>query len=153
MFRGVTRLSLDSKGRIAIPKKYRDIVMSSCGGHLIVTADPSRCLLMYPLPHWEPIEQKLNSLPAFKGKSRSIQRLMVGNACDVDMDSAGRVLVPPPLREFAGFIKDIVMAGQGAKFELWNEEGWSIEMEKVVQPEGDDESLGGDLTPLEHITL
>ncbi len=134
MFRGVTKLSLDSKGRVAIPKKYRDGVMSSCGGHLIITADPSKCLLIYPLPSWEPIEQKLNGLPSFNEELRSIQRLMIGNACDVEMDGAGRVLVPPLLREFAGLVKDVVMAGQGAKFELWNEKDWSNTMDGVESP-------------------
>ena len=134
MFRGVTKLSLDSKGRVAIPKKYRDGVMSSCGGHLIITADPSKCLLIYPLPSWEPIEQKLNGLPSFNEELRSIQRLMIGNACDVEMDGAGRVLVPPLLREFAGLVKDVVMAGQGAKFELWNEKDWSNTMDSVESP-------------------
>lgn len=129
MFRGVTQLSLDSKGRIAIPKKYRDDLLSAGGERLIITADPSKCLLLYPLPFWEPIEQKINELPGGSNREiRSIQRLIIGNACDVEMDNAGRILVPPPLRQFAGLTKDIVLAGQGKKFELWDEEGWNSQM-------------------------
>lgn len=128
MFRGVTQLNLDSKGRIAIPKKYRDDLLSVGGERLIITADPSKCLLIYPLPFWEPIEEKLNKLPGFDHQIRSIQRLIIGNACDVEMDNAGRVLVPPPLRQFAGLTKDIILAGQGAKFELWNGEDWNSQM-------------------------
>ena len=83
MFRGVTQLSLDAKGRLAIPAKYRTELMSSSAGCLIITVDPSRCLLIYPQPAWEPIEQKLNNLPSFDTKIRNLQRLLVGNASDV----------------------------------------------------------------------
>lgn len=96
MFRGVTQLSLDAKGRLAIPARYRNELMSTCSGHLIVTVDPSKCLLIYPQPAWEPIEQKLNNLSSFDTVTRNLQRLLVGNACDVDMDAAGRILVSPP---------------------------------------------------------
>ncbi len=132
MFRGVTPISLDNKGRLAVPAKYRDGLLSFCAGHLVVTADPSRCLLVYPQPAWEPIEQKLNSLSSFNPQSRSLQRLLVGNASDVEMDGAGRILVPPPLRQFAGLIKDVVLVGQGAKFELWDEEKWNLQIESAL---------------------
>ena len=132
MFRGITQLSLDSKGRLAIPAKYRDGLVSLCAGRLIVTADPSRCLLIYPQPAWEPIEQKLISLSSFDKKTRSLQRLLVGNASDVEMDNAGRVLVSSPLRKFAGLTKNVVLVGQGAKFELWGEEQWDLQMEDAL---------------------
>ena len=129
MFRGVTQLSLDNKGRLAIPTKYRDSLLAFCAGHLVLTADPSKCLLVYPQPAWEPIEQKLNSLSSFNPQTRSLQRLLVGNASDVEMDSAGRILVPPPLRQFAGLSKNVVLVGQGAKLELWEEEKWNQQIE------------------------
>ena len=129
MFRGITQLSLDSKGRLAIPAKYRDGLVSLCAGRLIVTADPSKCLLIYPQPAWEPIEQKLISLSSFDKKTRSLQRLLVGNASDVEMDNAGRVLVSSPLRKFAGLTKNVVLVGQGAKFELWGEEQWDLQLD------------------------
>ncbi len=115
MFRGGTPISLDNKGRLAVPAKYREDLLSLCGGRLVITADPSKCLLVYPHTVWEPIEQKLNSLSSFNPQTRSLQRLLVGNASDVDMDGAGRILVPPPLRHFAGLTKDVVLVGQGAK--------------------------------------
>lgn len=105
MFRGVSTLNLDSKGRLAVPSKHRDFLQSYCAGRLIVTADPGKCLLIYPQPDWEPIEKKLNSLSSFNPQSRSLQRLLVGNASDVELDGAGRILVPPPLRQFAGLEK------------------------------------------------
>jgi MraZ protein len=124
MFRGSATLNLDSKGRLAVPTRHRDFLLSYCGGRLIVTADPSKCLLIYPLPDWEPIEKKLNSLSSFNPQTRSLQRLLVGNASDVELDSAGRILVPTSLRQFAGLEKSVVLAGQGNKFEVWDEEKW-----------------------------
>jgi len=132
LFRGITQLSLDGKGRLAIPAKYRDGLVSLCAGRLIVTADPSKCLLIYPQPAWEPIEQKLISLSSFDKKTRNLQRLLVGNASDVEMDNAGRVLVSPPLRKFAGLTKNVVLVGQGAKFELWDGEQWDLQMEDAL---------------------
>ena len=129
MFRGITQLSLDSKGRLAIPAKYRDGLVSLCAGRLIVTADPSKCLLIYPQPAWEPIEQQLSKLSSFDIKIRSLQRLLVGNASDVEMDSSGRVLVAPPLRKFAGLTKNVMLVGQGTKFELWDEEQWDLQLD------------------------
>lgn len=132
MFRGVTQLSLDVKGRLAIPARYRGGLMSFCEGRLIVTADPSRCLLIYPQPAWEPIEQKLNNLSSFDPRTRSLQRLLVGNASDVEMDAVGRILVSPPLRQFAGLSKEVVLVGQGAKFELWDEGQWNLQIESAL---------------------
>lgn len=132
MFRGVTQLNLDANGRLAIPVKYRGELMSSCEGRLIVTADPSKCLLIYPLPAWEPIEQKLNSLTSFEPRIRSLQRLLVGSASDVEMDTAGRILVSPSLRQFASLSKEVVLVGQGMKLELWDEKQWNMQIESAL---------------------
>ncbi|MBX3628929.1 MAG: division/cell wall cluster transcriptional repressor MraZ [Nitrosomonas sp.] len=132
MFRGITQLSLDVKGRIAVPAKYRNELFVQCSGHLIVTADPSRCLLIYPQPVWEPIERRLSALPSFNTNTRKLQRLLIGSANDVDMDSAGRVLITPPLRSFAGLSKDVVLVGQGEKFELWDEQQWNLQIEDAL---------------------
>jgi len=138
MFRGITQLSLDVKGRIAIPVKYRGELVAQCSGRLIVTADPSRCLLIYPQPAWEPIERKLSALPSFNPATRKLQRLLIGSANDVEMDSAGRILVAPPLRSFAGLSKEVVLVGQGEKFELWDEQQWNLEIEGALSfSEGD----------------
>src|SRR5512143_2346947 len=125
MFRGSATLNLDSKGRLAVPTRHRDFLQSYCGGRLILTADPSKCLLLCAVPDWEPIEKKLNSLSSFNPQTRSLQRLLVGNANDVELDSAGRILVPTSLRQFAGLEKSVVLAGQGNKFEVWDEEKWN----------------------------
>lgn len=136
MFRGVAQLNLDAKGRMAIPAKYRDELMSSCAGQLIVTADPSKCLLIYPLPAWEPIEQKFNSL-GFDERSRNLQRLLIGMASEVEMDNTGRILISAPLRQFAGLNKEVALVGQGAKFELWDDAQWKFRITNTTFDEGD----------------
>jgi MraZ protein len=147
MFRGVAQLTLDNKGRLAVPAKYREALMAHCAGRMVITADPSRCLLLYPQPAWEPIEQKLNSLSSFNSQTRALQRLLVGNASDVELDGVGRILVPGPLRQFAGLDRNVVLVGQGAKFELWDGEKWDQQMEDAqlfrdgVPPELDGFSL------------
>ncbi len=128
MFRGVAQLNLDSKGRLAVPARFRDALAARCSGHLVVTADSDRCLLIYPLPDWEPIEQKLMSLSSFNAQIRELQRRLVGYAEDVVMDATARILVPPALRGYAQIEKAVVLVGQGAKFELWNKDNWESRM-------------------------
>jgi MraZ protein len=134
VFRGVAQLNLDSKGRLAVPSRFRDSLTARCSGHLVVTADSDRCLLIYPLPDWEPIEQKLMALSSFNPQIRELQRRLVGYAEDVVMDATGRILVPPALRRYAQLDKAAVLVGQGAKFELWNEESWESRMDQGSGP-------------------
>ena len=132
MFRGVTHLALDNKGRLAIPAKHRDLLAQNGDGKLVLTADPSHCLLLYPLPAWEPIQQRLMALSSFNEKTRSLQRLIVGHADDVLLDGAGRILVPPALRQYATLDKHVVLVGQGNKFELWDQKKWLERTEQAV---------------------
>lgn len=132
MFRGVTQLNLDNKGRVVIPARHRDALLAACNGRLVITADPSRCLLIYPQPEWEPIQQKLMGLSSFNSRMRSLQRLLVGHAEDVDMDAAGRLLISPALREFGELDKRVMLVGQGGKFELWGESRWVAEREQSL---------------------
>jgi MraZ protein len=132
VFRGVTSLTLDSKGRLAIPAKFREIMQVRAQGKLVVTADSASCLLLYPAPDWEPIQEKLMSLSSFNPRTRDLQRLLVGNASDVEIDGAGRILVPGPLRKFAGLERDVALVGQGARFELWDERKWMAQMDQSM---------------------
>jgi MraZ protein len=125
MFRGATKVTLDAKGRMVIPSRYRDELMERAQGKLIFTVDKDQCLLLYPLPEWEQVERKLMSLPSMHARSRKLQRLMVGHATDVELDGQGRVLVPPELREFAGLEQRGMLIGQGNRFELWDEARWN----------------------------
>lgn len=124
MFRGIAQLILDSKGRLAVPARHRDLLLECCGGHVVVTADADRCLLIYPLPDWELIQQKLEGLSNLDPRVRELQRRLIGFAVDVDVDGAGRVLISPALRQFARLEKNVVLVGQGKKFELWNQDSW-----------------------------
>jgi MraZ protein len=133
VFRGVTALTLDSKGRLAMPARYREVLQVRAAGKLVITADSSSCLLVYAAPDWEPIQAKLMSLSSFNPRTRDLQRLLVGNASDVEMDAAGRILVPGPLRKFAGLDKDVALVGQGMRFELWDEGKWAEQMERSMQ--------------------
>jgi MraZ protein len=127
MFRGVTHLSLDAKGRLAVPARHRDTLLAGGGGRLVLTADPGRCLLVYPLAAWEPIESRLMALSSFNEKIRSLQRLIVGHADDVELDGSGRILVPPALRSYASLDKHVVLVGQGHRFELWGHAQWQAQ--------------------------
>lgn len=131
-FRGVTQLVLDAKGRLAIPARHRDALTVSGDSRLIVTADPSRCLLVYPLPVWEPIQARLMALSSFDERIRGLQRLLVGHADDVEIDAAGRILVPPALRQYARLDKHVVLVGQGRKFELWDEAQWQAQTAQAI---------------------
>jgi len=130
VFRGVALLNLDNKGRLAVPSKFRDALSARCSGHLVITADSDRCLLVYPQPDWEPIEQKLMALSSFNAQIRELQRRLVGYAEDVVMDATGRILVPPALRRFAQLEKAVMLVGQGNKFELWNKDNWDGRMDQ-----------------------
>ncbi len=136
MFRGSFTVNLDAKGRLAIPAKYRERLQSICESRLVVTLDRDRCLLLYPEPEWEVIERKLAALPSFEVQSRNIQRLYVGNAHDVEIDAQGRILLPQKLREFASLDKRVVVVGQGAKFEIWDEQAWDQRNEAALNDEG-----------------
>ena len=134
LFRGVNRVNLDAKGRLAVPTRYRGQLTESCASQLVVTIDPNdRCLLIYPAPVWQEIERKLMKLPSFNKEARRLQRLLVGHATDVEMDGQGRLLMPPPLREFAQMNKQAVLIGQGNRFELWDEELWNEQRENWLE--------------------
>ena len=125
MFRGVTTLNLDVKGRIAIPARYRERLAATCASQLVITLDKDRCLLLYPENEWVQIERKLNDLANMQSTNRTLQRLYIGYAYDVEMDGQGRILVPPELREFAGLDKRVALVGQVNKFELWDADVWT----------------------------
>lgn len=136
MFRGATKITLDAKGRLAIPTRYRERIASRCEGQLVATVDRDYCLLIYPYPDWEEIERKLVRLPSLDKQARRLQRLMVGYATELEIDANGRILLPKELREFAALEKQAILIGQGNKFELWDEERWNAKRDSWL---GDDE--------------
>ncbi len=138
MYRGVSTINLDAKGRMAIPTKYREALVRQSDSQMVVTVDRDSCLLLYPLPEWEDIERKLVRLPSFNKQARSLQRLLIGHATECELDSAGRILLPPMLREFAGLDKAVVLIGQGNKFEIWAEDKWNTSCGEWLAEESED---------------
>lgn len=141
MFRGASTLNMDSKGRIAIPARYRDEILSRSGGNLVLTVNNTRerCLWLYTLDEWERAEQKLVDLSSFNKEAQFLKRLLIGYASDCEMDGSGRMRISAPLIEFAGLTKHVVLIGQGNKFELWDEAQWKAKCDEwlaVPAPEG-----------------
>ncbi|HTN34071.1 MAG TPA: division/cell wall cluster transcriptional repressor MraZ [Marinobacter sp.] len=124
-FLGSHAINMDAKGRLAIPAKVREDLVQCCGGRIVLTAnDEERCLLVYPEPEWEKKRPEIEALPNMYKAARRLQRLVLGNAAPMELDSAGRILIPPTLRSYAYLEKKLMLVGQGNKFELWSEERW-----------------------------
>lgn len=125
-FLGSHAINMDAKGRLAIPAKLREEITQLCGGRIVLTVNPSgdRCLLLYPEPEWDVLRPQIDALPNMNTRVRRLQRLVIGNAAPMELDSAGRILVPPTLRHFAHLEKKLMLIGQGNKLEIWSEERW-----------------------------
>jgi MraZ protein len=147
VLRGLSAVSLDAKGRLSIPSRYRERLRDLCDGRLVLTIDRERCLLIYPLPEWQEVERRLVALSSTNKKARSLKRLLLGHAEECELDGQGRFLVPVPLREFAGLDKRVMLVGQGNKFELWDEQAWQALREDLLG-DWDGDSLSDDLESL-----
>jgi MraZ protein len=125
VFRGGSTVKLDAKGRLALPTRFRPIITERYEGRLVVTVHDDGCLLLYPQPIWEEIEDELVRTANPERIVRDMQRMLLGYATEVDMDGNGRILLAPRLREFANLDKTVALVGVGKKFEIWNEEAWA----------------------------
>ncbi|ALB53785.1 division/cell wall cluster transcriptional repressor MraZ [Cronobacter universalis] len=136
MFRGATLVNLDSKGRLSVPTRYRDLLNDASSGQMVSTIDIHHpCLLLYTLPEWVIIEQKLSRLSSMNPAERRVQRLLLGHASECQMDSAGRLLLAPVLRQHAGLTKQVMLVGQFNKFELWDEVTWHQQVREDIDAE------------------
>ncbi len=117
VFRGGPVLTLDVKGRITVPARHRDVLMTTVNGQLVICKNPDGCLSLYPLPVWELFEANVLALPI---EFDAWRRVYVGSATEVEIDSASRVLVPPELRTWACLERDVKFMGVGPNFELWD---------------------------------
>lgn len=131
MFQGAAALSLDAKGRLAIPARHRDALAVE-NGQVVLTAHPHGCLLVYPVPAWTPIRDKVLAAPSLDPLSAQLKRLLVGFAQEEALDAAGRVLIAPSLRQFARLEKQVWLVGQGSHFELWSDAGWQKQQEAML---------------------
>ena len=116
MFQGLSKLTLDAKGRISVPARHRDALITKCEGRVTLTRHPDGCLLLYPRSRWEQKRDELSRLPY---DARVLQRILVGSAVDLELDNSGRLLVSPELREAAGLDREAMLSGVGEHFELW----------------------------------
>ena len=148
MFQGAAALNLDAKGRMAVPARHRELLDSLSGGRLVLTAHPHHCLLLYPQPAWEPIRDKILAAPSLESQSAMLRRLLVGFATETVIDSAGRLLVAPELRNYASLEKEVWLVGQGGYFEIWSDAGWKTQQDAIF-------ALGDKLLPpgLENFSL
>jgi MraZ protein len=135
VFRGATKVTVDDKGRVVVPARYRGLLAARGEGRVVVTVDRDQCLLIYPAPEWEQIEQHLMSLPSLHAQSRRLQRLMVGHATEVEVDGHGRIALTPELREFASLDRNAMLIGQGKRLELWDETRWSQQRAEWMRSE------------------
>lgn len=134
MFRGFSTVSIDAKGRMAVPARHRELLDGQGVHTLILTLSPwDNCLWAYPLPAWDEVDAKLNALPTADAESRMAKRVILGHASDCILDGQGRVLVPQELRELAGIERRAVVLGQGNKIEVWDERTWERRREEWLQ--------------------
>ena len=117
MFQGASALNLDAKGRMSIPAKHRDALLLQCEGRVTLTKHPHGCLLFFPRPVWEQHREQIAGWPM---SARAWQRIFLGNASDVELDTAGRILIAPELRQAVGLTRDVMLLGMGSHFEIWD---------------------------------
>ena len=148
IFQGATALNLDAKGRMAVPARHRDALQVLSEGRLVVSAHPHRCLLLYPESAWVPLRDKILAAPSLETQAAMLRRLLIGFAVESEMDAAGRLLLTPELRNYAGLEKSIWLVGQGSHFEIWSDAGWQQQQQAIF-------ALGDRLLPpgLEGLSL
>lgn len=123
-------MSLDAKGRMAVPARHRDALSALCSGQLTITKNPDGCLMVFPRPAWEAFRDKVAALPM---SAAGWKRIFLGNAMDVEVDSAARVLISPELRAAAGITKDVMLLGMGSHFELWDADRYAAHEAEVME--------------------
>ena len=147
MFQGETAITIDDKGRLAVPTAHRDVVARECGNQLVITYNPfeSGSLYLYPLAIWERVRDQVNKLPKAKKVNRNLQLKLVGAATFVELDGNGRITVPASHRAAVGIEKKAVLLGMGDKFELWSEQAHHAQIRQTVS----DDDLSDELLDLQ----
>ena len=138
MFIGEYSHSLDAKGRLIVPAKFRE----GLGEHFIVTKGIDRCLYIYPRTEWEAFEAKLRELPLSNADARRFTRFFLSGAVECDVDNQGRIIIPQSLRNYAGLVKEVVSAGVGTRIEVWGKDMWDTEFDPDKLDDSIVESMG-----------
>ncbi len=130
MFQGASSLTLDGKGRLSMPTRHRDVLSATAQGLLTITKHPHGCLMVFPRPEWDLFRDRISALPM---SAQWWKRIFLGNAMDVELDSTGRILISPELRQSAGIAKDTILLGMGNHFELWDKVAYETQEAKAMQ--------------------
>ncbi len=133
MFLGRFTYNVDQKGRLAVPARFRE----SLSGTVILTRGIDPCLVLYPLESWEPLAAKVDALPLADPDARAFRRLMYAEAANLELDSQGRILLPPELRGWAGIEREAVIVGVNTSIEIWSQSGWQDQQSAMEQQSGD----------------
>jgi MraZ protein len=139
VFQGASQVNLDAKGRMAVPTRIRDPLTQGGTVKLVLTAHPEGCLLLYPAPEWDPVRAQVMAFPSLNRDLNLWKRLLVGFAEEIDLDSAGRLMVSPELRDFAHITRPVMLVGQGNHYEIWDLDCWKQQLERLKS--------GGNATP------
>ena len=132
MFRGQYEHTIDPKGRVSIPSKFREVLAAKGDGRLVITHFDNH-LMAYPFDEWRGFEEKMAALPSPNDEGASFIRYLVAGAVDCEVDKQGRVLIPPPLRDSGGLTSEVVLAGALKKFEIWDKRRWHDERKKTLE--------------------
>lgn len=125
MFRGRYNHQIDTKGRLSVPSRFRELLVSNYDDRVIIT-NFDQCLWAYPAPEWQELEKMVGALPQFTEEIKAFQRVFISAAVECSIDKQGRILVPPSLREYAGIARDVVVVGMTKRFEIWARERWDV---------------------------
>ena len=123
MFRGRFYYGIDTKGRLAIPAKFREVLTTQFDDRLVVTHF-DQCLWAYPMATWQELEKKIVQLPQFLEEVKVLQRVFISAACECPLDKQGRILLPQTLREYAGLKDEVVLVGMTQRIEIWAKDRW-----------------------------
>ncbi len=132
MFQGASSLTLDTKGRLSVPTRHREVLSVSAGNQLTLTKHPHGCLMVFPRPEWEKFRERIAALPM---SAQWWKRIFLGNAMDVEVDASGRVLISPELRAAAGIERETMLLGMGNHFELWDKATYDAQEAKAMAGE------------------
>lgn len=130
MFRGRHEHTIDPKGRVSIPARFREILSKKYDQRVVITNFDS-CLVAYPYEEWVQLEEKASSLSMVKKETRAFMRFFFSSATECSLDKQGRILIPQTLRDYADLNKDVVLVGQLKKIEIWSKERWNEEILKA----------------------
>jgi MraZ protein len=137
MFRGSFEHTVDSKGRVSVPSKFRDIIADRYEGKLVLAMDFDKCLTVYPLEVWEQLEEKIKTLPMMKQEVKDFMRFIFSSANECEVDKQGRILIPPSHRERSGIDKNVVVVGIMNKIEIWDAKAWEARNSQNVDKIGE----------------